>query len=857
MKQTRSIYFPFLILLCTAIILSMTNCNVAASPKQTYQITGLSPDSELSTTDTLRQPSVTPSASSQSAVLPESRIDITGNPEDTSPLTDNDNLKYYYQTTEYCYGITADGQEFFSQQNADGTQTDIVNGSAITIKDTSDKILCRTAHLSGVELLEDEPTESIRVTYETTDDDAVFTTTYTFYEHYVKATSKLSNFQTTASIGTAYLERSYPNSYTGMEQKMNSNWVFPDNQDFPYKEFDSYVTVHSIDSAHKLYTFYHGEDANIKEFYEYYPKDRFLLETEDGQLKNTRVDYELVFENEEVDSDCDYFALFKSKGQPLAIGVAPTERNACGSSVFTDKNTQLNLNISNMDTETAEGVLTFHLYDYYGNDLVNDTHAISLKGRMACNRILDLSEITNGKTGIYYLDMMLCGEDYTYRELYPFALLADYDYVYREDNPFGISGMHFGEYEANDTTIYLADVLGMSHARVGISTPEYVSSDYTLLKTYLEKLKAAGIQVSGQFILMDNWTYPTDSISFGKRLDKALSETSPWLTAMEIGNEQNMIDVSYNYFESESASMEYYLKTQFSIGDQITESYDLPLISAGVGLCDSEWLNLLDKTGIFDASDILSTHAYSYPHSPDFTKDITVTHSFESSLVRVRSFLDRVGDKTWYLSEMGLPTTPLSTENTFSGVDLRTQADYTIREYLLALSYGADVVESYSLYDQINMFKGMDNENNEFHFGMFYDQDYYGRILPKPYAVAYATMTRQMDGVRSVCEVDSPSDTVRLFQITLADGETFHAAYSTAHRLSNDAVTGKRTPNLPWQNQWRGQETVSFTASSDADVYTIDLMGNKKNYRTNKKGTVSIPVDGSPVFLYGISSRKQ
>ena len=812
------------------------------------------PDSPYILTTLNSSENITPGLFSEETISTSAPGDNEGKHPD-SLLASPKDLIYYFESTDYCYGITKDGREVFAHLDTDGTKTDVLNGGGtITVWDTSDRALCQAEYICNLEILETSPVESIRVTYANSMPGSTCTTTYRFHENYVKATTAIHDFRTTRPIGVAFLQRVYPNGYKQVDQKMNSNWVFPDNNDFPYKEFDCYTTIHSVDNSHRLYTFYHGESANIKEFYEYYNKDHFIIKTIGNQLTSHQLDYELVFENPEKDKDCDYFALFKSKGQSLAFGITPTNNNSCQSSVFTDSDTELNMNISNMATTASKGILTFHLYDYYGKDLLSDTYSFSLDGQTECNRTLKLSEITQGKTGIYYLDAKLTSDNYTYRELYPFALLENHSYFYRNSNPFGISGMRFGKHEANDTTIYLADVLGMSHARVGISIPEYVSSDYTLLKTYLQKLNKAGIQVSGQFILMDDWTYPTDPLSYERKLSESLAETAPYLSAMEIGNEQNMIDISYNHFESKEAAMKYYRNTQFNPGVKVINKLNLPVISAGVGLSDSNWLTLLAETGVLDASDILSTHAYSYPHSPEFTKDASIEHSFESSLVRVRSFLDIVGDRTWYLSEMGLPTTPLLTENTFSGVDLRTQADYTIREFLLALSYGADVVESYSFYDQVNLFKGIDNENNEYNFGMFYDQDYFGRIFPKPYAVAYSTMTRQMDGVKEVKELVSRSATLRIFQITLANDKTILAAYSTANRLSNDAVIGKRTPNLPWNLQWNGYETLTLQTAENADqVYTLDLMGNKKIYNKNKTGTVSIPVNGSPIFIHGAS----
>lgn len=769
-----------------------------------------------------------------------------------SLLEDTGSLQYYYEAKDYCYGITADGQEVFAHLDADGSRTDILQGGGtITVRDPSDNILCQAVKLSRIQVLDEAPTAAVQVTYLTSLDGTTFTTTYSFHEYYVEAAASLNSFRTTAPVGVAFLERSFPNGYMHVEQKLDSNWVFPQNNDYPYKEFDSYVTVHSADSDHALYTFFHGEDANIREFYEYYPKEHFLLKTGNQKLLHSEVSYELVFENRKTDRDCSYFARFKSRGLPLALGVSPVTDAACGSGVFTDADTQLNVNVSNMTSSPVHGSLSFHLYDYYGNDLLGDTHQLSLEGRTGWNRLLQLSRLTGGKNGIYYLDVSLTDGTHAYRELYPFVLLPGHNFRFRQSNPFGISGVRFGEYEANDTTVYLASVLGISHARVGFSLPEYVGNDYTLLKKYLEKLRQEGVHIYGQFLLMDDWNMPSDPDAFRQALTRALSETGAFFSAVELGNEPNIIDVPFHSFDSLEASMEHYFHTQFLPGSGVLRSAGIPVIPAGVGLSSGAWLELMKRYGIFDAADILSTHAYSYPWSPDLVKDPGVENSFESALVRVRGFLEQTGDRPWHVSEMGLPTTPLPAGDGLRGVDLRTQADYAIREYLLALSYGADVVNSYSLYDQHNLFKGIDNQNHEYHFGMFYDQDYYGRVLPKPYAAAYAAMTRQMDGVTAVEEIDSGTGTLRVFRITLADGTGFLAAYSNANRLSDDGSSGTRSPSLPWKNQWPGCESVSFLpASSGAQVYTMDIMGNRTVWESAPDGTVPIPVDGAPVFLY-------
>lgn len=51
------------------------------------------------------------------------------------------------------------------------------------------------------------------------------------------------------------------------------------------------------------------------------------------------------------------------------------------------------------------------------------------------------------------------------------------------------------------------------------------------------------------------------------------------------------------------------------------------------------------------------------------------------------------------------------------------------RELLLALSYGVDEIEVYSLFDQQNLYHTIMPEEYENNFGLFYQQDYSGRIF--------------------------------------------------------------------------------------------------------------------------------
>ena len=256
MKTGRKIFFLFTIFILAGAIFGIffhkTSEYTKNSPKEdSAALSEAASPYKITTLDSAEN--ITPGMDSSKPV------DANTTP---SLLAEEATLKYYYETSDYCYGITNDGREVFSHLDADGTKTDVLNGGGtITVRDTSDNILCQAYYLSKIERIEDAPVESVRVTYENSLEGSTFTTTYIFYDHYVKATATLNNFQTTSQIGVAFLERTYPNSYTDVDRKLSSNWVFPDNQDFPYKELDSYVTVHTVDNAHKLYTFYHGDDV--------------------------------------------------------------------------------------------------------------------------------------------------------------------------------------------------------------------------------------------------------------------------------------------------------------------------------------------------------------------------------------------------------------------------------------------------------------------------------------------------------------------------------------------------------------------------------------------------------------------
>ena len=254
----------------------------------------------------------------------------------------------------------------------------------------------------------------------------------------------------------------------------------------------------------------------------------------------------------------------------------------------------------------------------------------------------------------------------------------------------------------------------------------------------------------------------------------------------------------------------------------------------------------LGKTGLLNEQDIYASHAYGYPHSPDYTDDPGEELVVESALVRNRKFLDTYGDKTWFLNEIGYPTTA-TYKGKSKGVDLRTPADYMVRANILGLLYGADEIETYCLYDQQNLVKGYDPTNDELHFGLFYGQDFYGRIMPKVSGIAYRNMTMQLDGISSCQEIATDSKTLRVFQME-TEKVPLYVVWSNCKLLSNDKKKAcRREANMPWQNEWTEEEIWRLKTDA-SQVEVIDSMGNVSIIDVTD-GVTEINVNGSPKYI--------
>ncbi len=753
---------------------------------------------------------------------------------------------YTYTTDSYSYHISKSGKESISIVDKEGNQVEVLSEAGTFTYWVDDKALYKKKRVRKFDVDTKGEYPVVTVTYDMNSSSGSFTTEYTLYDSHIGVKSFLNSRFYEKDGGILFYSQNRLTSYEKVEKRTLGEWVFPENGDFPYLDFESMAWIQRIDDTKSVYTFYKGDEAQPVYYFENYSDDMIPISFE-GEDLDTSVELAIVFCDESDQNEADTRAVFASRNLPVSVRFDCAEETGHNVMLYTNNELSFELQTKNLVNDDSEVDIRWQIYDYYGNCISDETEEVLLKeGEYQEKEISLIAE----KSGIYYALITAQMSEEVHKEVYTFGVMPEYEYQYRDGSPFGISGVRFGKYQPNEDTIEIARLLGISNARVGIGVPEYVEEDYTLLKDSLAQLQEQGVRIHGQYLIGKNWTEPIDALEYQQEVTAALEEVGSYLSSCEAGNEPNLYANLYGYPLEEYIS--YFNDVYVAGGYKAIHDYGLPYLGASVYQSETLWLQSLEDYGILEKQDALVTHAYSFPYSPDLIRDTSVELSFESAMIRTRNYLDSIGDKTWYLNECGMPTTPLATTGISSGVDLRTQADYMARELLLALSYGADEVDVYSLFDQQNLYHTILPNDMEDNFGIFYQADFYGRIMPKPSALAYASITRLLEGEESVVPQVTGSDEIRAFRCEIKDTEDYVlCAWSTTEHLSNDDIsnleTMERTPNLPWNCQWSESKTWEI-AIDGTRAECIDLMGNVTELDV-VDGKIQMELTGAPIFV--------
>jgi hypothetical protein len=225
-----------------------------------------------------------------------------------------------------------------------------------------------------------------------------------------------------------------------------------------------------------------------------------------------------------------------------------------------------------------------------------------------------------------------------------------------------------------------------------------------------------------------------------------------------------------------------------------------------LGPCDStEHLDTFGRLGGFQWVDAVSIHPYRQD-SPEAT-------DFVGELRRVKGIAAKYGPaKDIWITEMGWTTAP-------GHFTEREQADWVARAYVLAMSQGIGNLN-------VHIFADWNNSSAS--------EKYYGIVrtdrTPKPAAVAYVTVTRNLEGARYVGAIDGLG--------RASYGFVFERNGQPVLVLWNAAVDG-----------------VPAKVRVGTGRMSIERLDGKTEQVSTPKGVLETKLGRSPVFVHGAEKR--
>lgn len=762
-----------------------------------------------------------------------------------------EDYQYYFLGKDYFYGIFKDGTEVISAVDSQGRLLDVYDcAGKLKLATRRGEARFLMTDIASFEEIEVDGYKGVKIWYnsETTCrfvDKAVVT--YLFKETgiAVEMHTVLKDLEAGIHKGGCFVVRNALNDASVTKKRIAYNWNYPEDNDFTHLVADAVAISGEYDGI-AVYTFCRDTDPDKRFNLEIYNCEKlpFIVGLDVTDIDRTYY-MDIVFTK--ATGKESYEALFKGRHMNFAAGIAAVEDNE-STTFFMGKDVLLNINVTNISNSDIEFGVRYNVINHYNEIVSSGTfyHNKLAAGQQA-NRNLDL-KLDN--YGMHYLNLYVTDGVSEYRECYHFAMLEEFDFKYRENSQFGICAPHTDNAGESDVTAKLLKKLGISSTRLGKSDDNHY---------FHERLKENGIETLAG--IYGNKGMPVEEYfaAVKQRTDKWMNKVKCFLIANEMdkftkGNyDKSKRLIETNFIPNTIEPIYEYLTTKYPDKDIVWESN-----------CHGslEWLEAFYESGLWDKSKIIDVHSYSSPSGPDkcfsnqWASMQASLFSNEYAAVRWKRITRRYGDKRLMIGETGYPT-PYDDRRE---IDIRTQADFNTRIALFFLEIKAELIEFYCLYDRISWAEGTGTGKNvQMFFGACYNHDYYGIYMPKPWAAAYANLTRRLDGVESCKFFDEYEEdewgTLRAFKVNKKDGTELAVLWSNIYMQPNTTAEGRinnveRIPFPAWENHWLETETRTFAAVGDT-VEVIDIMGNKKVY-TAKDGKVDIEVSGSPIFVYGI-----
>ena len=774
----------------------------------------------------------------------------TGAPE--AERFDESQYRYYYFGNGYFYGIKNDNSEQIAIVTAEKDLIPVfAGGGTFRFKTRAGEVLFESSPaITGFEAAEIDGYTGVTVSYAAEGRFGVTrknTNTYIFRESCLSVVSQVDCVDIADGLFNAHLVRTHINDYNSFSKRVSFNWIYPEDNDFVYREVDALVIAERF-GEYTVCSAMRDENSNHKFCMRVITPNAYALniprETKDV---NYTCKFDIAFFK--TDEREGYEGLFRTRNTDFAAGIATVNEDD-NTTMFMGKNLNLNINVTNISDGDINYCVKYNIMDYYNTCVAAGTYYTNIlsAGEQANRNInLDLP-----KYGMYYLNLYVATEKYEYRECYPFAMLEDFDFKHQDENPFGICATHTETEGEGRSTASIVSKMGLSIVRLGESYNQ---------RHFIETLKKFGVK---------RYTFGIPPCEKEENIPKHIENLKNYWenyadsTYMAAANEVDSpykanYDKSKKYLENVFIPFTYKPAYEWMVKNH-PDMLDKIIWQSNCH-CTTEWIEAFYETGMWDNSEVIDIHSYSSPSGPDkaFSNQMVSmyanTFSNEYAAERWKRLRRRYGDKRFVVTETGYPTTSAAGDT--QEIDIRTGADFNLRIALFFLEAGCEELMYYCLYDRTGALIGT-SEWNEMYFGACYSYDYYGVYMPKPWAVALSNLTRRFDGYKS-CSFfkkyeENDMGTLRAFEIETED-DRFAVIWSNVYMQPNTTAEGrmnrvKRIPQPAWESRWIESETRSFDAEGDT-VEVIDIMGNKRIYKA-ENGKVSIEVTGSPIFVYGI-----
>lgn len=753
-----------------------------------------------------------------------------------SKVADTANLKYHYDGSNYRFAIDKKGNEYIAYYDkAAGTFVDIFGGDEYYLNDESGMLITYTGDFKGYRKVTVDGCSGVEINYDAPA--GTIRTTYKFAPDYVGVTAKLQ-YAGTSRTGTdnSYLNRDLINPASAYTTKSLGKWVFSD--DAPYRALDAFVTVHTIGS-YQAYTFIRDNPASSNFALANFASTQIPMKTagSNALTYSIKMDIRLDRVNSSTDNIVDAQAIVND--QPLSYKLVPKTKDKA--MVFDTDAVDFDVTVKNVSAKAQTASIAYNVMNYYNQEVLKKSENL---GTLAAGASKKAGiHVAPPKKGMHFLTMNVTGGGKTLKDYYTFAMTPKMALQYKKTNPFGLcmNGMG-GASVYNDVGVEAMKKIGVAKTRTGMY-PSYdnTSENQAAQKKLMKDLTDAGIVLNA---IQLYWGLPNDAQEYEKITREYFPLTNPYAACVEIGNEEGLAGREMN---PQYGNFDQYLNKCFLPAYKAIKALNpnMKIMNGALSGGDTGWMQLMKDTGMWDKIDYLSYHPYGIPYAPD--SQYGGFWNIEKAMKDVSAMNQKLGAKPLYITETGYPTTPLGKAK--DSLDLRTQGDYLLRCYALGMSYGAKVIEWYSIFDKTGA-DTFDDTYMEYHFGLFYLPDANGLLMPKPSAMAFATMARVLDGTQSTREVTVRSK-LRVFEVTLK-GKTVAMAWSTKERHALDAEYGttQRKPSQAWENVWKQTDNVTFQAAG-SQVTVIDAMGNETIYKA-AGGKVTIPMSGSTVFIEGL-----